>query len=104
MGVGATSRRGILALGLAAALLAGGGEKAAGARERRAIQVVAPPEPQHRCARPASPARRRCTAPKPLVVVDPGHGGRDPGAVGVRAERGPVSGRGVGHRGGLLRP
>ncbi|PWS38356.1 N-acetylmuramoyl-L-alanine amidase [Falsiroseomonas bella] len=30
---------------------------------------------------------RRSAAPKPLVVLDPGHGGRDPGAIGGRGTR-----------------
>jgi N-acetylmuramoyl-L-alanine amidase len=81
----AISRRGLLARGLATALLVCGGKvETAEARERRTVRRSTPPKPLHERTRPASRAsRRQRTAPKPLIVIDPGHGGRDPGAVGV---------------------
>ncbi|MBW8271518.1 N-acetylmuramoyl-L-alanine amidase family protein [Caldovatus aquaticus] len=60
------SRRGGLLAG-AALLLGGRGLAEAGAAERRAPRRnAAPPAPR-----------------LPLVVIDPGHGGRDPGAIGA---------------------
>ncbi len=79
-------RRGFLALGAFCALLvSGGGPKTAEAQGRRRLRRPAPPKVQHEGTRAASRAARRWrAAPKPLIVIDPGHGGRDPGAIGGR--------------------
>jgi N-acetylmuramoyl-L-alanine amidase len=46
----------------------------------RPVALVAPPVPQ---AAPAPPARPQARAARRVVVIDPGHGGVDPGAVGA---------------------
>jgi N-acetylmuramoyl-L-alanine amidase len=86
VGGGSTSRRGFLALGFFPALVAGGGAEAGEARGRRIARErpAAAKPPRVRTRSVAHADRRRRAAPRPLVVVDPGHGGRDPGAVGAR--------------------
>lgn len=68
-------------LGAVAALLL------AAALPRRAAAAPPAPSPAPAAAPPASPARatertRRAAPSRPLVMLDPGHGGRDPGAIG----------------------
>lgn len=76
---GALTRRGFMLPAVLLALAALPGMAVAGPQDRR-VPGAAPPGARSRGAGRPNPARR--AAPPPLVVIDAGHGGRDPGAIG----------------------
>lgn len=45
--------------------------------------VTAPPQPQEAAVKVPEPPRQVAAGRKPVVVLDPGHGGVDPGTIGV---------------------
>ena len=53
------------------------------AGETSAPPPVAAPRQPIRAPQPVAPSSPRSTAQRPVVVIDPGHGGPDPGAVGI---------------------
>src|ERR1700726_2319212 len=72
------TRRLLLASGVAATyLLPDDGQAAAPSR----LFQPNPPSPTQPSPNRPSPAKP--AAPAPLVLLDPGHGGKDPGAIGV---------------------
>jgi len=51
--------------------------------ETRFLASIKPPKPRGQASAPAIEQKKKVAGEKPVVVIDPGHGGVDPGTIGV---------------------